>query len=280
MGAVETGKFWRCPSCRKLIPSRQAQCPCGASRPLGDTVTPPEVSPLPRPPLATPTPSWGWALVAVVTVFGMILLYRTGRDDSQRTPGVANRGSESRFDESRAPAPLPPVTVPVTNAAPAAEWVALAPPNATPTTSEPLADSPKPISIALPQPPTVTAPDQRLEATYVDPMKTEPYWQQRLFQSRERVRSAYESCVSQFGQGSIGDVGQTTWASAKAGIVTAIVTQQQLEEDARRAGAAPGWVRFDWSVYPTLELEIGGVSSSLTRRHPCSVPDLLKEVRY
>ena len=111
-------------------------------------------------------------------------------------------------------------------------------------------------------------------------MKSEPYWQQRLFQSRERVRSTYENCVSQFGRGGLGDVGQTNWASASAALVTAISGQAQLEEDARKAGVPPGWVRFDWSAYPTLRLDSPNAASALKSRHPCSVPDLLKEVRY
>src|SRR3989442_11621992 len=83
-------------------------------------------------------------------------------------------------------------------------------------------------------------------------MKTEPYSHQ-VFQSRERIRSASENCVTQFGQGGVGDVGQNYVGQRKCSAQRCHLGQYQLEEEARCDGALPGWVRFDWSVYPTRE---------------------------
>jgi hypothetical protein len=42
----------------------------------------------------------------------------------------------------------------------------------------------------------------------------------------------------------------SAFAEAKAELLTARSALQFLQEDARRAGVLPGWVRVDWSGYP------------------------------
>jgi len=83
------------------------------------------------------------------------------------------------------------------------------------------------------------------QRAYVPEEKTERYWKQRLFQSRERIRTAYDACTSQYRNGGIGDYGNTQYAAVRGSLVSAISAQEQLEEEARQGGIAPGWVRFD-----------------------------------
>jgi hypothetical protein len=115
-------------------------------------------------------------------------------------------------------------------------------------------------------------------------MKTEGYWKQRLLQSRERVRTAFDQCVQQFSLGSVGDVGTTQYAGVRGSLVSALMAQAELEEDARRAGVPAGWVRFDWSNYRKLYVPdpincpSGPQNCVMTVDHPCSVPRLLEEL--
>jgi hypothetical protein len=103
--------------------------------------------------------------------------------------------------------------------------------------------------------------------------QTERYWQRRLFQSRDRVRSAYDGCTSQFYKRGIRDFGLN--ATVRGELIRAIQAQEVLEDEARKAGVQPGWVRFDWSNYPRLSVPAPGAKTgSLTIPHPCSVQDI------
>jgi len=279
MEALESGRFWRCPGCKKLVPTRQESCRCGASRPAlalssQTTATPRDEGG------GSSSPSWGWALVAVVATLGGFWMYRTNTRDAADRARLTERVREAH----QQPAQQQPAIVlqPPQQALPSSSDNEPTRPLPEPQIPQPVGSPPQVIRIEVPQRQVATQPQPQpfAAAETLDPMKSEPYWQQRLFQSRERVRSTYENCVSQFGRGGLGDVGQTNWASASAALVTAISGQAQLEEDARKAGVPPGWVRFDWSAYPTLRLDSPNAASALKSRHPCSVPDLLKEVRY
>ena len=109
-------------------------------------------------------------------------------------------------------------------------------------------------------------------------MKTEGYWRPRMLESRQKIRAAYDQCKAQFSLGGVGDVGNTTYASARATLLNALFGQVMLEDEARRADAQPGWVRMDYSPYRRETLrESAAISGSLrTRVHPCSVPDILE----
>jgi hypothetical protein len=141
------------------------------------------------------------------------------------------------------------------------------------TTESPNAEMAIPATPSVPLAPAVVMqPQPPTHEEEVPEEKTERYWKQRLFQSRERIRSAYDGCTSQYHAGGIGDYGSTQYASVRGGLVSAISGQNQLEEEARQAGIAPGWVRFDWSPY--ARLRVAETTGALTGIHPCSVPEI------
>ena len=283
LDTTASGRFWLCPVCRRHAPSRTDQCQCGFDRTTVNIAVPNRMAtPLSRPGDSTHSahywPPWLVGGVGLLLAFGIASWLWDATQRNERANAELRARMTERQDQQAA------------NAASQIVYVPQAPTGTaeTPTTTARFEPIPAPgaaaqqvIRIEVPQqqarPPAAAA---QAPMEFVDPMKTEGYWQQRLVQSRDRVRAAYEMCVSQWGQGGIGDVGWTTYASASASLVTAVAAQQQLEDDARKAGASPGWVRFDWSSYQTLRLASWSPQSALTHRHPCSVPDLLKEIRY
>jgi hypothetical protein len=107
-----------------------------------------------------------------------------------------------------------------------------------------------------------TGRDPTRHDDYVPEEKTEPYWRRRLAASKIRLRDALEMLRAQACVGGYGDLGQTDYARAKGSYEAARMTHEALEEEARRAAVPPGWVRLDWSEYPTIDELVRGCETN------------------
>jgi hypothetical protein len=266
-GASSTGQFWICPKCQRHVPNSVDTCRCGIQRSSSNPVAPPHPS----------TPSganaWlGWACAALLLGY---LVYDKSRSSRDAAPKAA-------------PAPpaavvLPTPQAPVKGAQPdpsvvaaeqaAAEkaWADLGKSVTESPRTEP-AIPPASAPLAVPAAVVQQPPPQQ---PYVPEEQTERYWKQRLFQSRDRIRTAFDACTSQYHAGGVGDYGNTQYAAVRGSLVSAISAQNQLEEEARQGGIAPGWVRFDWTPYPRMRVaDPLSQTGTLTGAHPCSVPDI------
>ena len=278
-GPAQTGRFWLCPECSRHVPARSNACTCGFDKTtLPVRMRGVDIPGRPSPPtrersfLRTVLPL---AVIAVLVAF-------IGYDKL----GWGTAPSEEASEETPPTAtPAPIQAVPMSTVTINDEWASrTAPPSAVqqaPAIYQPPATQDRVIRVEVPE---QARPAEQIRpalerAAPIDPMKTEGYWKQRLYQSRERIRSAYEHCRHQAGLGGIGDFGRTSWAQARAVLIAAIESQEQLEEDARRAGALPGWVRFDWRVYPKIGVSEGNEAIFPGDAHPCSVPDIRSFMR-
>lgn len=308
--SLQTGSFWLCASCGKRVSTHQSSCVCGAVRPEKATAAvvrtrptatkPPQVS-VPE----DPRSSAPGKLIAAAFLGGLVLagaLYVSMSKEppnemaaARATPPETPRDAETYLGvlkvaqppvapNTASPSPIP--LTPAEQVALAAEGARLdktqagaqAPPHQGAATSSlfPEEDEAKrrQNQEAVQRPAQVVVP----QAEQVDPMKTEGYWRARMLESRQKIRAAYDQCKSQYLLGGTGDVGNTTYAGARAMLVNALFGQVTLEEDARRAGASQGWVRMDYSPYrrETLRESVALTGSLRTTVHPCSVPEILE----
>lgn len=271
----ETGRFWICPECKRHVPTRKDACHCGFDR----TQVPVRMREVSAQATSSAQPersfiAGAWPFIAIALLVGYIAYDRSSRSEPPKPAPPSAPPAEDRPTPPPFVLSIPEAQAPTRDVAqgrPVPEMYQQQHPQ-TIRIEVPQGQAPQPV--LQQQPVVIAAPEP------VDPMKTEGYWRQRFYQSRDRVRSANENCLSYFHQGG-GNIGQTNYAGATAALSAAIAGQFLLEEEARRAGVPPGWVRFDWSVYPSLQLpDPTSLTGTLKVRHPCSVPELLKETRY
>jgi len=263
----DTGRFWVCPECRKHVPSRQDACRCGFDR----TKVPIQIRDVPareEPRAAAERSFFGgaWSLLVIGALVGWIAYDRLGRPQPPHAPSKPPLEVPTPAPEAAAaqPAQPPPFIVIERREVPAAPV-----PDPRPVSQS--QTPPEFVRVEV-RPPAAAAP---VDNAPQDPMKSEPYWKRRMFESRERVRNAYDQCMNQFALGGVGDVGATNYAGVRGSLVSALVAQGQLEEDARKEGVPPGWVRFDYSGYPKVWLDAAPGVHVDTIPHPCSVPHIL-----
>jgi hypothetical protein len=255
-----SGRFRICPVCQRNVPPGVVECRCG--------VDVPEIAPASPGASARniPLSHAAWAVAVVVAFFAG---REVGRFNAPVRPVETAVVPSPPPALTAAPAPAPQVTAWAVDPGPPVTTVPTAAPPA-PRIEIALPASPRPREDADPSPPP-------------DPSKTEAHWRGRLGESRDTIRAAYQTCLAEWERSGVArqDVGMA-WTEmpavadldgARAGILTALMAQAQLEESARRAGVPAGWVRFDWSDYPKLAAP-GGAG------HPCSVPDLLHAIGY
>jgi hypothetical protein len=279
-GTGSTGQFWICPKCQRHVPNSVETCRCGSHR-TNSTHTP-------SLPIERKSPNvvpWlGWVCAGVMLAYLVYDRARMGSHTNPQPVGTAPALTTVTVTPPAAkPAAAEPPVISAEQAAVQKEWAALA---------KGATESPKPAGNAdAAVTSTTTSPPVAIPATAIQPQpspspqeyvpeeRTERYWKQRLFQSRERIRTAYDACTSQFHTGGIGDYGSTQYAAVRGALVSAVSAQGQLEEDARQAGISPGWVRFDWTPYPRLKVaDPLSQTGTLTNAHPCSVPDIREAV--
>ena len=290
-----TGRFWLCPVCQKHVPGRADKCQCGFDRTTVKVamreVSSPRVSTRYEAQLENPSRGGASSLAIVLGVAlsaGIgVWFYNAAQENSRANAELRERTAQKQADHERAQqqAAQQQATQPSVVFVPQAQREGVS--------AERVADQRAGASGAIAatgreQMPAPAAPlqapgyvtrDQPPQQEPQDPTKSEPYWRQRLFQSRERIRNAYDQCILQFSQGGFGDFGTTQYAREQGGLISALSSQFELEEDARKAGAPSGWVRFDYAHYPQLTLKDSN-TNSLTHVHPCSVPDLLKDLHF
>jgi hypothetical protein len=115
------------------------------------------------------------------------------------------------------------------------------------------------------QPSAPAAPEQRLAATSEE--ERERYWRERAASMRDRLVMSYESCLAQAGapykyvtgEGrTVQIIDTSAFAEAKAQFLATQAAFRFLEDEARRAGVPPGWVRIDWNSYPRTPNPVDG----------------------
>ena len=261
---VETtasGKFRICPICKRHVPPGIVECRCGIDLP--EVASPP------------PAAARGLPLAPVLWTSAVVLAFLVGREVGRSDVPAAMQ------EKAFIPYPMRVWVAAPTPEPHVAPWN-LGPGLPAATTPTPVPTLP-PIAVAL-------APSPRPWEAALEPSpspdasKTEAHWQGRLAETRDRIQSSYQACLAEFQKAGVprGDVGMA-WTEtpggianvdgARAALVSALASQAELEEAARRAGVPAGWVRFDWAGYPRL---VGPGSGG----HPCSVPDLLRTIGY
>jgi hypothetical protein len=100
----------------------------------------------------------------------------------------------------------------------------------------------------------------------------EQSWRERTAAVRDRLVATYETCLAhaQTPYKYVIRDGRTTmiidasaFADAKAAFLSAQSSLRFLQEEARRAGVPPGWVRVDWSGYSRNPSPENGVCERL-----------------
>src|SRR5687767_1350747 len=217
MSGASSGQFWICPKCQRHVPQSVETCRCGAHRTASHAV--PSVQRA-----SSSSNAWlGWACAALL--LGYLVYDRSTREPSPQV--VAPRPTPLAVPTSQgaAPASQPDPALAAEQAEVEKAWAEL---------GKSAVESPK-AEIAVPAPTVplavpavVTQPLPPAQPEYVPEEKTERYWKQRLFQSRERIRTAFDACTSQFSAGGIGDYGNTQYAAVRGSLVSAISGQNQL----------------------------------------------------
>lgn len=266
MSGASTGQFWICPKCQRHVPHSLETCRCGAHRTASHSVAVVQRA-------SAASNAWlGWACAALL--LGYLVYDRSSRESSPKAVAMRPAAVAVPTSQGAVPASQPdPSLVAAEQAAAEKAWAELGKSTMESPTAEIAVPAP---SVPLAAPAVVTQPQlPPAQPEYVPEEKTERYWKQRLFQSRDRIRTAFDACTSQYHAGGIGDYGNTQYAAVRGSLVSAISGQNQLEEEARQAGVAPGWVRFDWTPYPRMSItDPASQTGTLTNVHPCSVPHI------
>jgi hypothetical protein len=190
--------------------------------------------------------------LALGIALGALLIPRLGGGaGAEETSGAKAPAQPERAAlEDRAPPPAA-VRSPEPEPKPARADVA-APPAPAPLAAPAVAVQPSSIQ-PQPQPPTL--PEIRSPGEEPD----EQRWRERTASVRDRLVAAYEACLAHaqtsyeyvIGDGHVTQIiDASAFAEAKADLLTARSSLRFLQEEARRAGAPPGWVSVDWSGYP------------------------------
>ena len=191
------------------------------------------------------------ALALGIALGALLLPHLSGGADAAETSGAkAPAQPEEVAPKGGGPLPVPEVS-PEPEPKPA-HAIDAAPQVPAPPTAPAVAAQPSPIQ---PQPQQTALPEIRSPAEEPD----EQRWRGRTAGVRDRLVSAYEACLAHaqtpykyvIGDGRVMQIiDASAFAEAKAELLTARSSLRFLQEEARRAGVPPGWVRVDWSGYP------------------------------
>jgi len=188
--------------------------------------------------------------LAIGLAAGALVGARLGGEGTEAEAVGANAPAPSEEVAPADPAPSPTAAVPKEPERESIRADAGAPPVPAPSAVPAVSSLPSSLQQPIPAPlPEIRSPGEEQD---------ERRWRERTVAVRDRLVAAYETCLAHaqtpykyvIGGGRVTQIiDASAFAQAKAELLTTQSSLRFLQEDARRAGVPPGWVRVDWSGY-------------------------------
>lgn len=264
-GPSETGRFWLCPECKRHVPSRRDACLCGFDR----TTVPVRMREVTSRPASNTPPersfiSVVWPYVVIAGLLGFITYQNVGSPQPVPTPEHSAMTSTVPSSTAELTDSVAPTPVLYIRDAPAREVVDL-------PTPDPTAPPPQVIRIEVPAqtanqplaaPATVPSGPSEDELRAEEDRRREVQWQMDTSRIISQLRASMAAYRAQLCNELRSGIPISNTRDTRTEYLAARFAAVAHEENARIAGARPGWVRIPWSEFPEPEDAAGSATRS------------------